>query len=708
MMHHFLRFHILALLLCGAYTISSASLAAPIDRNAALRAERAALAQAATAQDSVPHLYNIFDLSLGQQRIPAAETLRETARRAGNNAAFLDATRQLINLNGNDNDFLNRMRAEVQRTPDSPDRAETLLFVDMFLTRRHIESIENPGTLRDDLANLISEYVAAPATDPFQRTLQLYSLCVYTEQATHGELLMYYYNELLRQLEDLNLPNHAVSNMVYTRAAIALARNDYHERVLYLDQRMLQVMDSLRTIYRNSGRPYRNYETNRYSTFRRMLGSYDVLTDSQLEYYYSKVDTLAHRNIQISADLASNPRATAFYLMGKRRYSEAIPLLCQCLNVEANQPYRRQILEAIVTAAERTGNEQLELTASRELNALLSRAMLSRQHDSSLELSLFNSVTALSEQKNMLETEQREAAEQDRNLTIIISATAIALLLILIFITLRHLSKAKRLARELGETNKRLRQEQHDLRHAQQELIVARDEAAAANRIQNDFVATMTHEVSAPLNSIVEYTRLIVDCIPPEKAQYLERFAQTIKFNSKVILSLVKDVMDSDALEKDGVVVERLPVSVYQLSAMAMDTIFEDGRPSNPALKCIFNPSHRPDVFALTDSLRASQVLTNLLANAEKFTEKGTITLDFEPKPEQGVVEISVTDTGIGIPDGLEELIFSRFRKVNPSTPGVGLGLYIVRRIVTMLGGTVRLDKSYRRGARFVFTLPMA
>lgn len=708
MMFHFLRISILALFIGGACIASQASLADPIDRVAALSSERAALAQAATAQDSIPHLYNIFDLALGEDRFPAAEALQATARRAGNNSAFLDASRQLANLKGTNNDYLTRLRAQVQHMPESENKRETLLFIDMYLTRNHIESINSPGNLRDDLSRLMLEYVSAPSANPYQRALQLYSLCVYTERATHGELLLYYYTELLRQLEAMGLPNHAVTNMVYIRAAIAFARNDYHERVLYLDQRMLQIMDSLRTSYRNAGRPYRNYETNRYSTFRRMLGSYDVLTDSQLEYYYSKIDTLAHRNAQIANDLQSNPRATAFYLMGKRRYAEAIPLLCRSLNVQTNQPYRRQILEALVMAAEQTGNRELELTSSRELNALLSRAMVNRQHDSSLELSLFNSVSALSEQKNNLESQQRSAAEHDRNLTIIICGAVLAVMSLLIFLTLRQLAKAKDLARQLSETNKRMRQEQHELRHAQQELIVARDEAAAANRLQNDFVATMTHEVSAPLNSIVEYTRLIVDCIPPEKAQYLERFADTIKFNAKVILSLVKDVMDSDALEKDGIVVERRPVSVYHLCAIALDTIFEDGQPADPNLKCVFNPTHRPDVYALTDSLRAAQVLTNLLANAEKFTEKGTITLDFEPKPEQGVVEISVTDTGIGIPDGLEELIFARFRKVNPSSPGVGLGLYIVRRIVTMLGGTVRLDKTYRRGARFVFTLPLA
>lgn len=709
MIYRNLRLLTLIIFLLGSPSILlRASLAEPIDRVSALGEQRSALAHAHSAADSVPLLYNIFDLSLGNDRVEAATNLYHTARRAGNTKAFLDATRQLANLQHGDTEYLRNLRESIRFIPYSKDKEETMLFIDMRLTRQRIEAIQNQDTLRNDLEKLIAEYISEPSVDPYVRALQLYALCIYTERATHGELLIYYYDQLARHIPTMQLPNHAVSNLMSTRYAIALARNDYHDRVLAIDQRLLAVMDSMRTGYRAAGRQYRNYETNRYSSFRRMLGSYNTLTDSQLNYYYSKIDTLARRNPQISSDLQNNPRGRAFYLMGMDRYAEALPLLARIVDLPQNRPFHRQLLEALVIAAEQTGNTQIELAASRELNALLSNELVTRQRDSSLELSLLNAANELNEQKKQLEIAQHETAQRERTITIIICIIALVVLMLMIILLLRHLAKIRRLAKELGQANDRLRQEQHDLRHAQQELIMARDEAAAANRLKSEFVATMSHEVSAPLNAIVEYSRLIVDCIPPEKAQYLDRFARTIEFDSKVILSLVKDVMDTESLDKDGIVIERRPVSVYHLSAMALNTIFDDGRPRKPEITSIFNPTKRPDVYVLTDSLRASQVLTNLLANAEKFTEKGTITLDFEPKPQEGLVEFSVTDTGIGIPDGLEELIFSRFRKVDPATPGVGLGLYIVRRIVTLLGGTVRLDKTYRRGARFLFTLPIA
>lgn len=109
-----------------------------------------------------------------------------------------------------------------------------------------------------------------------------------------------------------------------------------------------------------------------------------------------------------------------------------------------------------------------------------------------------------------------------------------------------------------------------------------------------------------------------------------------------------------------------------------------------------------------TDKLRASQIFMNLLGNAQKFTEKGSITIDYDVNNEAGTVDVSVTDTGIGIPNGLEEMIFSRFYQVDSSVQGVGLGLFIVRRIAELIGATVRVDASYRSGARFVVTLPLA
>ena len=101
-----------------------------------------------------------------------------------------------------------------------------------------------------------------------------------------------------------------------------------------------------------------------------------------------------------------------------------------------------------------------------------------------------------------------------------------------------------------------------------------------------------------------------------------------------------------------------------------------------------------------------AQVLINLLDNARKFTERGTITLDYQHDTSNNTVSFTVTDTGIGIPRAQEEDMFTRFRKLNSNAKGYGLGLYISRLIASLLGGTLKVDSAYRTGARFILTIP--
>ena len=101
-----------------------------------------------------------------------------------------------------------------------------------------------------------------------------------------------------------------------------------------------------------------------------------------------------------------------------------------------------------------------------------------------------------------------------------------------------------------------------------------------------------------------------------------------------------------------------------------------------------------------------SQVLVNLLTNAVKFSDTGLITLSYDYNEADGKISFIVTDQGEGIPNGQEEAIFERFRRLDHSAHGCGLGLYISRLIAKLLKGTVTVDKSYKGGARFVFTIP--
>lgn len=678
---------------------------ASLDRVAALCVETERLSHAATAADSLPILYNIFDLTNGTTRNAYLDTLYAVAFRSGDPAAILDVTRHQTVRYGSCDSVLVQLKAAIGYLEDSPDKAETALFLDMHMLHNIIEDFTEAEDGRAHMARLVTDYLSGSSADDHERALQLYALCIYTEKATLTDLLVHYLNQLDHHVEAMNLPNGAVSNMVLTRAAAALARNNHHEGAYELDERMLARMDSMAERYHSHDRPYRSYDSNRYTIYRRMLTSYSCMTDSQLDDIYGRIEALAASNAQISGDLQSNPRARAFYLMGKKRYSEALPLLQAALINPRNADYRGQILEALAEAARRTGSQGVQLAALQELNTLLTAAMQARQHDDFRELTLYSTVNELNRRNDRLQLMVEHERQSDRYIAILYIA-GISILLVLLIFLLVQLTRTKHLAKELAAANEKLDSDRRDLLHAQQELTLARDEATAANRLKSDFVATMTHEVAAPINTLVEYARLIVDCIPTEKAKYLQRFAQTIEFNADMILKLVGDTLDSEALEKDGMAIERRPVSLHDLAEIALDTVFPEQRDTRDR-KVVFNPSDKPDVLLHTDLHRAAQVLINLLGNADKFTAKGSIVLDYRVLPDSGTVELSVADTGEGVPDGCEELIFERFRKVSQASPGAGLGLFIVRSLLNKLGGKVWLDRSYRGGARFVFTLPL-
>ena len=126
-----------------------------------------------------------------------------------------------------------------------------------------------------------------------------------------------------------------------------------------------------------------------------------------------------------------------------------------------------------------------------------------------------------------------------------------------------------------------------------------------------------------------------------------------------------------------------------------------------PGVSLVFDNDNDPDVIIRTDPRRLEQVLLNMLMNAAKFTESGKINMAYQLSDDKTKITFSVTDTGIGIPRGKEEVIFSRFEKLNSETQGNGLGLYICRLIADLLKGEIKVDADYRKGARFLFTIPI-
>ncbi|KAA3143812.1 HAMP domain-containing histidine kinase [Alistipes indistinctus] len=246
--------------------------------------------------------------------------------------------------------------------------------------------------------------------------------------------------------------------------------------------------------------------------------------------------------------------------------------------------------------------------------------------------------------------------------------------------------------------NKRLR---NVLENREAELIEAKEKAEESDLLKSAFLANMSHEIRTPLNAIVGFSSLLTSAeISPEER---EEYSAIISTNSELMLTLINDILDISRLETGKIHFVYEDIDIPSLCQQVIMTTTHNRR---EGVECVFESSY--ETYTLrTDVQRLSQVLINLLTNANKFTEQGRITLSFEVLEKEGMVRFAVADTGCGIPPEKQAKVFDRFEKLDEFKQGTGLGLAICRQIVMKVGGKIWVDGTYTSGSRFVFTHPI-
>ena len=269
------------------------------------------------------------------------------------------------------------------------------------------------------------------------------------------------------------------------------------------------------------------------------------------------------------------------------------------------------------------------------------------------------------------------------------SACALFVILVLgLCISLFYYFRTKRLKDELLKSEKDLR--------------VAKDRAEESNRLKSAFLANMSHEIRTPLNSIVGFSDVLAMGDSTEDEQ--QSYYKIIKTNSDLLLRLINDILDLSRLEANRVTLTWEECDVVQLCSQVVASVSFSRQSSDNQF--LFSTSF--ETFRMvTDVQRMQQVIINLLSNADKFTKRGKITLDFSVNEEKQMAIFSVTDTGCGIPKEKQGLVFERFEKLNEYAQGTGLGLSICKLIVHKWKGSIWIDPDYTGGARFVFSHPL-
>lgn len=241
----------------------------------------------------------------------------------------------------------------------------------------------------------------------------------------------------------------------------------------------------------------------------------------------------------------------------------------------------------------------------------------------------------------------------------------------------------------------------------EQALVIAREEAVKAQQAEKQFLASMSHEIRTPLNAIIGMTHLLGDTqLKPDQSEYLE----VLSSSASLLKNLISDILDISKIDAGTIDLQERPVDIAQIARQLLPTISLKAREKNLHFQLDFDASIQHTI--LTDGQLLSQILLNLLSNADKFTAKGSVTLTVRQENETKnhyLLYFSVKDTGIGMNEEEASQVFEQFTQANPSIRnkygGTGLGLSISRRLVALLGGELQVKSQEGVGSDFFFTL---
>lgn len=236
------------------------------------------------------------------------------------------------------------------------------------------------------------------------------------------------------------------------------------------------------------------------------------------------------------------------------------------------------------------------------------------------------------------------------------------------------------------------------LKETEQKLIIARDKAEELDRLKSAFLANMSHEIRTPLNAIVGFSSLLAETDSRSERQ---EYIKIVQENNELLLQLISDILDLSKIEAGTFNFVYTNVDVNETCSEIIKSM---GMKVGKGVELILEEPF-PECYIYTDKNRFTQVISNFINNALKFTRQGSITLGYEQVSHQKI-KFYVRDTGMGIPEEKQKSVFERFVKLNTFVQGTGLGLSICKSIVSQMGGEIGVDSTEGVGSCFWFTHP--
>lgn len=662
------------------------------------------LSQTHNISDSLRLMLDIYDLVEYKDRGEMLDLIYNVAKRNGVDSTACDAV-DLMAAYYELNDSVQPVLLERLRSLRPSERRRlSELYVKVRFSAQSARAIpEKLYSLR--LKELLSKYKDIRQFDDYSHIEYLFNICSLIRSSSNSELLITYLNQLNDYIEKLPYNAFIIRIFFYNQAAISYLSIDKFSESVEATRKQLQAIKNLDRYHELSRRAFRYYNGAYYMCYHNLLICRDELSEAEIDSCYAKILDLDEKHSIVRNTDDVRNRSNIYYLMAKKRYSEAIPLIRHQLKQNNTRYETRRLTIDLIEAAEAVGDKAVLLDALEKYNDILTNFIQARTLENIRELQIIYDVNELKQDNDNIERENMEIESNQKSSRNTFATLALILVSLLLFETISLYRKSRHLTTNLLKMKEILVHDRDTMINTQHELEEAVNKAQADEHYKNDFVNNMNQEIRNPLSAIVEYSHLISDFADEDPRPYIREYGNALALNVDLLTTLVNDVLDLPNLENDKLNIRITRSSLHQICLLALDLVKKHVAPD---VKLIFENADDEDIQLSLDPNRVEQVLISLLFNAAKFTENGTIALAYSLNPKENALTFSVTDTGIGIPRGKEEYIFGRFQKISSTTQGNGLGLYIARRIASLLNGSLKLDAEYRKGAKFIFTIPIS
>lgn len=487
-----------------------------------------------------------------------------------------------------------------------------------------------------------------------------------------------YIERALKKLLAFPLPDRIYFEMLCRYELSELYMIDRDKRAINENEKILELYEQLKLLNTTFERPFQDHSFFYMKMYSHLIFLTDLLPKEKSTEYYQKYMKLALQKNK-REDIYEN---SARYYQTIGDYKKAVTYIDSVIRFGR---YRQQQLLPVYVVKSilysKMGDYKSAYLTIRQRDSLRISDNSDRILDQMSEMRTRFDV-------NKLEQEKDNLADRNRHIAMI---GIVVVLIILIVWGFYQSSMVKRLRRMHGE-----------LMIANEEVKKQSFKATESEKMKTAFLHSICHEVRTPMNSINGFSQLLLEDSLDDDTK--KECQSAIQKGVDSLSSIINDMLELSELISSDTKFPVQDVNVHGLCVEEIEILRK--KIENHAIECLIKGDDKY-LEIPTNSFYLSRVIGNLLNNAAKFTERGTIILEHKLDTEKRNLIITISDTGIGVPHDKQEWVFERFTKVDDFKPGTGLGLYVCRNIIQRLGGNINIDPNYMGGCKVVISLPI-